>query len=135
MNLTLIRGMPGSGKTTLATQLAGETGVHLEADQFFTDQEGVYTFDGMKIGEAHEWCQDWTRNSLRLSKNVFVSNTFTTLNELRPYFQIGREFDITPTVILCQNDWGSIHDVPVGVLLNMQKRFALNIQSLFSEFK
>ena len=135
MNLTLIRGMPGSGKTTLATQLAGETGVHLEADQFFTDQEGVYTFDGMKIGEAHEWCQDWTRNSLRLSKNVFVSNTFTTLNELRPYFQIAREFDITPTVILCQNDWGSIHDVPVGVLLNMQKRFALNIQSLFSEFK
>ena len=135
MNLTLIRGMPGSGKTTLATQLAGETGVHLEADQFFTDQEGVYTFDGMKIGEAHEWCQDWTRNSLRLSKNVFVSNTFTTLNELRPYFQIDREFDITPTVILCQNDWGSIHDVPVGVLLNMQKRFALNIQSLFSEFK
>lgn len=135
MNLTLIRGMPGSGKTTLATQLAGETGVHLEADQFFTDQEGVYTFDGMKIGEAHEWCQDWTRNSLRLSKNVFVSNTFTTLNELRPYFQISREFDITPTVILCQNDWGSIHDVPVGVLLNMQKRFALNIQSLFSEFK
>lgn len=135
MNLTLIRGMPGSGKTTLATRLAGETGVHLEADLFFTDEEGFYTFNGMMIGEAHQWCQDRTRECLVLNKNVFVSNTFTTLNELRPYFMIAREFDITPTVILCQNDWGSIHDVPLGVLLNMQKRFALNIQSLFSEFR
>lgn len=135
MNLTLIRGMPGSGKTTLATQLAGETGVHLEADQFFTDEDGRYAYDGSRIGEAHEWCQDWTKNSLRMGKDVFVSNTFTTINELRPYFFIGKDFGILPTVILCQNDWGSIHDVPIGTLLNMQKRFALNIQSLFQEFK
>lgn len=133
MNLTLIRGLPGSGKTTTAFSMAEEGDSVFEADMFFIDAQGDYVWDREKIREAHEWCQTQTKNSLREGNNVFVSNTFTTLNEMRPYFEMAKEFGILPTVILCQNDWGSAHDVPLAVLLNMKKRFAFDISSLLND--
>lgn len=53
--LILIRGCPGSGKTTLAKKLVENSDSktkHFEADQYFTDASGNYKWDGMKIGEA-----------------------------------------------------------------------------------
>ncbi len=44
-NLILIRGLPGSGKTTFAKELASTFGVkHYEADMFF-EVDGVYKFN------------------------------------------------------------------------------------------
>ncbi len=138
MELILVRGMPGSGKSTLAGLLAREAedngSIVLEADQFFTHEDGTYLFDINRIGAAHQWCRDETVRNLEMEYRVVVANTFTTMNELRPYFQIAKDFEITPSVILCQNQWGSIHDVPQATILNMQKRFQYNIDELFKEF-
>jgi len=54
IKLTLIRGLPGSGKSTLARKLDA---IHIEADQFFIQQNGVYLFNPKKLKAAHEWCQ------------------------------------------------------------------------------
>ena len=114
MNLILIRGLPGSGKSTLANLMACsiDSAVHFEADQYFIDINGQYKWDQSLIREAHEWCQSSTEQHLEAGSTVIVSNTFTTVSELRPYFKIAKKFEITPTVILCQNDWGNIHNVP-----------------------
>lgn len=135
LNLTLIRGLPGSGKTTVANQLLADIPgtYHVETDMFFTDYNGNYEWNRENLAAAHEWCLDQTRRALRNDLQVFVSNTFTTLHELRPYFELAKEFEILPTVILCQNDWGNVHDVPVGTILNMRKRFVYDISSLFQE--
>ena len=54
--LTLIRGVSGSGKSTFAKTL---NGIHLETDMYFIDPvTGEYNWDGEKIKQAHEWCQD-----------------------------------------------------------------------------
>lgn len=112
---------------------AGESFRHFEADKFFEDAEGNYNFDGSKIKLAHDWCQASADLELSFNNSVIVSNTFTTSKELRPYFTIARHYGIIPQVILCQNSFGSIHNVPETVMENMRKRFEYNIDHLYSE--
>ena len=56
--LLLIRGLPGSGKTTLAHKLADlQTGsICVAADDFFMEDD-EYKFDSAKLQEVHERCQ------------------------------------------------------------------------------
>ena len=92
--LTLVRGIPGSGKSTLAKALTeGSDAVHLETDMFWM-VDGEYKFDINRLREAHEWCRTETRKHLKSGMDVVVSNTFTTIKELRPYFDLAKEFDI-----------------------------------------
>jgi hypothetical protein len=103
----------------------------LEADQYFYDKAGNYNWDGMKIGNAHSWCQNSTYEALEQGKTVIVSNTFTLKRELKPYFNMIQKHERDPTVICLQSNWGSIHGVPDNVLLNMRKRFCYSIEELF----
>ncbi len=127
--LILIRGLPGSGKSTLANELAKYYGTtHLETDMFWGSD---YKFDITRIKEAHEWCQNMTREALLNFDTVVVSNTFTTKKELAPYFEIAKEFDIIPQVVLCQNTLGNVHNVPQDTLERMSARFEFDISELF----
>jgi tRNA uridine 5-carbamoylmethylation protein Kti12 len=136
----LIRGLPGSGKSTLARHICDNMytntpSVHLETDMYFM-VDGVYQFDRSKLGQNHSRCKEDTRLELgRHSNVVVVSNTFTTLAELRPYFEIGQEFGLVPEVIHTQSNFGSIHNVPDDVYVNMSKRFQYDISLLYKEFK
>ena len=95
-NLILIRGLPGSGKTTLAKNMisahGGEATFHFEADQYFYN-DGVYEFNSSKLKEAHGLCQYNTSLMLRSYSDVtvIVSNTFTTIKEMEYYFDL--EYD------------------------------------------
>jgi hypothetical protein len=97
----------------------------------FFMRDGVYHFDGMQIGAAHEWCQRQTDESLFYKQDTIVSNTFTTIKELKPYFEIAKSHNIVPQVILCQGNFGSIHGVPDQVIDNMRKRFVYDLTPLF----
>jgi predicted kinase len=131
-SLTLIRGIPGSGKSTLAMKLADAAlGVHLEADQYFIDSNGDYKWNGHMLGIAHNQCWRKTDASLNSDQSVFVSNTFTTKKELRPYFELAKNHGIVPVVITCNNNWGSIHGVPEETINMMKNRFEHNIEDLF----
>jgi len=132
--LILIRGLPGSGKSTLAKQLKtiyGESATHLEADQFFIDEQGNYEHNVDRLRWAHLQCENQTRLNLEKGRTVIVSNTFTVQRELKPYFQIANQLGIVPHVILCQTQYQSIHDVPTERLLKMKQRFTLNLDPLF----
>lgn len=127
--LTLIRGLPGSGKSTLARQLATNA-IHLETDQYW-ERDGKYVFNPSRLGEAHKWCQEQTYNCLKDGHSVVVSNTFTTVKELRPYFDIAKEFGTVPTVIVAQNQFENVHNVPRETLAKMRARFVWDIGELF----
>lgn len=129
--LVLIRGLPGSGKSTMANALCySPDWVHQEADQFWM-QDGEYRFDANRLREAHEWCQAKTREALAAGCDVVVSNTFTTVKELRPYFDIAKEFGIVPNVFVAQNNFGNVHNVPAETLDRMRARFTWDISELF----
>lgn len=131
--LTLIRGLPGSGKSTLAKALLVAQGravtKHIEADMFF-ERDGPYKWDGMKIGEAHEWCQEQVNDFLFYKFNVIVSNTFTRNFEMERYVDMAKEHKAKLQIILCQGNFGSIHGVPEKTLKHMAGRFEYDISTL-----
>ena len=116
--LVLIRGLPGSGKSTMARVLAMVGYEHFEADQFFM-QDGAYRFDGSRVREAHAWCQGATRQALQEGRRTVVSNTFTQLREMAPYLAMSRNV----RVIEATGRWGNEHGVPPETLKRMAERW------------
>lgn len=138
--LILVRGIPGSGKSTLARSLCNlpdnVMARHYEADMYFEDEHGNYNFDVTKLHQAHTWCHNKTREALEQNRTVVVSNTFTTKKELKPYFDMAREFGIVPIVpivYLAQNQFNNVHNVPADKLQAMRDRFQYDISELFEE--
>jgi tRNA uridine 5-carbamoylmethylation protein Kti12 len=133
MEMILVRGLPGSGKSTVARGLLNTPrAAHFEADQYFM-VGGVYEFDANKLHAAHSWCLRRTKEWLigGTDHRAIVSNTFTTVKELRPYFELARELGIVPSVIACQNQFGNVHNVPLETLDRMRARFQWDISTLF----
>jgi predicted kinase len=133
MKMTIVRGLPGSGKSTLAERLASTKidVVHIETDQYWI-RDGEYKFDINHLAEAHDWCRTRVREYLERDYHVVVSNTFTTQREMKPYFEMCKELSIRPQVILCQGQFGNIHNVPLDTLAKMAERFQYDLPDLWS---
>ena len=123
--LILVRGLPGSGKSTIAKNIEKDSGdwIHLETDMFWYDPDGNYNFDYTRLKESHQWCQNATKTYLEDYFNVVVSNTFTTKKEMIPYFEIAKQFNIIPNIIIATGNFGNIHNVPVDAYQRMKDRF------------
>ena len=123
MQLVLIRGLPGSGKSTMAKALARAGFEHYEADTYHLNDEGDYCFDRANAKAAHEWCQKETRKALENGKQVVVSNTFTQLWEMAPYFEMAKAIGIEPNVFEAKGNWQNVHEVPPEVMNQMRVRW------------
>jgi predicted kinase len=123
--LTLIRGLPGSGKSTVAKTLAQDTGaMHVETDMFFIDETtGAYHFDTSRLAEAHRWCQQTAEHALSHGVNVIVSNTFSQRWELQPYLDMAAKYNVKVQLIEVQCNFGNIHNVPQETIEKMRARW------------
>lgn len=120
MELVLIRGIPGSGKTTQAMAMKGYA--HFEADHFF-ERDGTYKYEASKIREAHAACQANTRRTLAQGVPVVVANTFAKRWEMAPYLEMADKACIPVRVIEADGRWPSIHDIPAEKVEAMRQRF------------
>jgi len=119
--LYIVRGLPGSGKSSLAKKL---TELVYSADDFFTNKKGEYNFNAKLLGKAHEWCWGKVRDAMFIGANaVAVANTFTQAWEAEKYYQIAEEYGYSVFVIECQNDFGNVHDVPKESIDAMKERW------------
>lgn len=116
--LILIRGLPGSGKSTIARTLVSEGFHHFEADMYF-EVNGHYQYDASRIRDAHSWCQQMTRRALAAGERVVVSNTFTQLREMAPYLSMTKNAQ----VIEATGKWQNVHGVPPVMLERMATRW------------
>ena len=122
--IILIRGLPGSGKSTMAKTQYPDA-VHLEADMYFIDHNnGEYRFDASKLKAAHEWCRVCCMENLEVGNPVVVvSNTFTQRWEMAPYFKIAKQYQAAVTVLIATGNYKNIHGVPDEVIAKMKARW------------
>lgn len=126
--LVIVRGIPGSGKSTFAEycvkKLAEEhiTATHCESDDYWM-RNGVYKFDARFLHMAHKWCFKKVFESFKNSKIVFVTNTFTTMKELNTYLKEAAQRGLKVTVVRMANEFQNQHEVPELTLEAMRNRF------------
>lgn len=115
--LILIRGIPGSGKSTYAKKLLETTpkSVHFEADDFWIRHE----FDPKYLHLAHKQCQENAKEALEGGYTVIVANTFTRLWEMEPYLSMSDNI----SVFRMTGEYGSVNNVPQKTIDKMKKRF------------
>lgn len=102
--LVLIRGVPGSGKSTRASKLQGY--IHFEADMYFT-KDGEYSFDPDLLPAAHQWCIQKTRDALAQGYKVVVANVFANPWDVKPYIDLGYPYKL----VQADGLWPSVHGV------------------------
>lgn len=111
--LYIIRGLPGSGKTTFCESLmrSCRNAAHFEADRF----PGLYRdgeFHPELLSKAHKWCFENTMNALEECSCVFVSNTFTRRWEIQPYYDEATKNGHRIYILMVEGDHPNEHGVP-----------------------
>jgi predicted kinase len=134
--LYLIRGIPGSGKSTFARKIWNEHAI-CEADKYFINKEtGEYNFDISKIKEAHQWCRDEVETRMKDNQinfqyypEIVVSNTFTQEWEMEPYFKLAEKYGYKIFTLIVENRHGGVnqHGVPDDKIQIMKNRFEIKL--------
>lgn len=115
--IVLIRGVPGSGKTTKA-RTEYPRHVLCEADMFFEESNG-YKYDHRKIKDAHEYCYNKARKALMMGLDVVVANTFTRTWEMQKYLDL----PYPAKVVEATGNYDNVHGVPPEIVERMRERF------------
>lgn len=133
--LILLRGLPGSGKSTFARFIWNDYAV-CEADKYFVDEDGVYRFDGSKIKDAHKWCRDEVETRMKDNSTnpqyypeIVVSNTFTQEWEMEEYYKLAENYGYTVFSLIVENRHGGVneHGVPAEKIEQMKNRFQIKL--------
>ncbi|MFL5753579.1 MAG: AAA family ATPase [Bacteroidia bacterium] len=131
-SLIVLRGLPGSGKSSLA-ELLSENGKYpvYSIDSFFTDPiSGEYHFDFSRNHLAYKKCEEDVKNAMSLSlEKIFVDNTFTIEWELEPYFKLAAQFKYRLFVLTVENRHGNknIHNISEEQLKKMADKYKVQL--------
>lgn len=133
--LVLLRGLPGSGKSSFAKHMWSDF-VICEADQFFYDSEGNYNFNPSKLKDAHKYCRDRVETFMsdneknpQFYPEIVVSNTFTREWEMDEYFKLAKKYDYQVVSLIVENRHGNknVHGVPDSKIEEMRNRFEISL--------
>jgi len=126
-NLIIVRGLPGSGKSTFAKLLGRAI---CTADDYHTDRNGVYNWKPENVGKAHEWCKRKCKRFMKAGiETIIIANTSTTADEIRPYIMIAKNHGYRVFSVVVENRHGGVneHNVPQATLEKMENRFSIKL--------
>ena len=123
--LILVRGVPGSGKSTYARTLVDWYNYAIEADHYFVRIDGVYDFNPKLLKNAHDWCYNEVIEALQDDPEftVCVANTFTRVWEMQKYVDYAKTNGVPFKVVRCTGQYQNIHGVPDKKVQEMLERF------------
>ena len=136
LNLILLRGVSGSGKTTVA-QLFTDA-ILISTDDYFM-VNGRYQFDANSLVVNHQKCQDEVESVMQGVKTsdgflddmvtvtctIVVHNTFTQKWEMDAYYKLAETYGFTVHTLIVENRHcsQSTHDVPLDLIEKQRDRF------------
>jgi predicted kinase len=126
--LILLRGLPGSGKSTVAKLF--DKALHFEADMYFLDADGNYQFDASRIKNAHNWCRHSVMDAMKEGHPiVVVSNTFTQEWEMEVYYLLAEElgYRVISMIVENRHSGKNIHGCPDDKIEQMRNRFEFKL--------
>ncbi len=118
--LILIRGLPGSGKTTKARTKYPDY-LHYETDHLFTDCGGRYRFNAQIWQQARDLVFSLADVALSNGENVVVCDLFHRTAEIDPYRELATYHDAQFKVIRAYGARRSVHPVPLTVMRRLTK--------------
>lgn len=126
-NIIILRGCSNNGKSSFAKLLCKHRGtVSVEADKFFTHEDGSYHFDASLLGRAHLQCQETFKKFLAEPsvEVIVVSNTNCSPRDMKFYEDEAnkRGYRVTYLVLERRHDNINSHGVPENVLANQEEK-------------
>ena len=121
--LVIIRGTPGSGKSTYAKKLSKQFNIkHFENDAYLY-VNGEYKWTPITAKLAAKKCFEDTMNELKAGRNAIVSNVFVTKGAIDKYVNMAKSIGASVMIIRMTNDFDNIHNVPQNTLTSIQTGF------------
>lgn len=132
LQLVIMRGLPGSGKTTLANKIAEQKrAVVYATDDYFIEEDKVYRYYHDRTKEAHQWNIDRTKEALQAGRSVIVDNTNYKKSHMEPYLELAEKFKAKVSIVTAplnsrKSDflaYNNIHNVSESVIKRMRKEW------------
>jgi predicted kinase len=124
--LTIVRGLPGSGKSTYAKTL---NGIVLSADDFWFDEDGIYKYTVRHARNAHEWIIYKCREQMELGANhIIIDNTNIHNESVHCYIGLAVMYNYIVRYTIPNTEWAfdieecskkNIHSVPYAQIRKM----------------
>ena len=126
--LVILRGLPGSGKSTAARCIRG---VVCSTNDYFI-RNGKYEFNPSKLGEAHTACREKAKGLLERGQSVVIDNTNMQRWEYEAYIDMAFDTPNCRLLVLHVYDGGlsdeelfsrNTHGVPLEAIKRMRARW------------
>ncbi len=129
--LIILRGLPGSGKTELATELIKKNkgrGYVFSTNDYFIE-DGKFKYDPKKVKDAHLWTVSRAVEAMGKGRElVIINNTNVRKWEAKPYVLAGINNGYSVKFIEPDTEWKfnpneltnrDTHNVPIEVIKRM----------------
>lgn len=117
--LIVVRGLPGSGKTTFAKSFGC---FHVENDCYHY-RCGEYKFEEVRKMASINWCRSMVDIALQNGFDVVVSNTFVKKQYIESYKKLADEYKAELVVYRMVGKFNNVHNVPEDVKKSMADEF------------
>lgn len=129
-NFVIIRGLPGSGKTTFA-KTNFQNYLHYDLDYLFCDINANYRYEEQIRPIAEQLLYQLVSTALCKKESVVLTEVFPTKDSLHLYMELAAYHNLQPTIItLTNSSYDSIHNVPKHVFDRLAETFDYSISPI-----